>query len=199
MRGLSALAVLGVIAALVPAPAWAFDADQTFAKGTVIFSFQAGGGGQNNVEDHGTLSDVLFTTGGPRLSRLFLDPIGPAWFRWAFETGIEGWLQYYVRPEEAMGQGLKLALRHHFLSFGPLVPYLELTVGGGASDLEVLEIRSTFNFVAEGGAGFSIFVTDGLALTGGYRFQHISNGDVERPNRGFNSHIGTFGFSYFFR
>ncbi len=50
------------------------------------------------------------------------------------------------------------------------MPYLEVTAGVGGSNLRVMEIRSTLNFVLEAGVGLSYFLTDDLALTAGYRF-----------------------------
>ncbi len=50
-----------------------------------------------------------------------------------------------------------------------------------------------------GGAGLSYFVTDRAALYGGYRFQHVSNGNTDSPNRGFESHTGVAGVSFFFK
>lgn len=201
MRGLSALAVLGLaVLALGAAPpaAGAFDGDGTFAKGSVILSIQAGGGEQNNVEGHGRLSHISFVNFTPRLSLLPFDPIGSGWVHGALETGLEAWFQHYLEPHDANAEGLKAAVRYHFLGAGRLVPYVEANAGVGGTSLKVLEIRSTLNFVLEAGTGLSYFVTDNLALTAGYRFQHISNGNTERPNRGFNSDTGTVGVSYFF-
>jgi opacity protein-like surface antigen len=61
-----------------------------------------------------------------------------------------------------------------------------------------MEIRSTLNFVLEAGVGLSYFLTDNLALTAGYRFQHVSNGGTSNPKIGFESDTGTLGVSYFF-
>jgi len=61
-----------------------------------------------------------------------------------------------------------------------------------------MEIRSTLNFVLEAGVGLSYFLTDNLALTAGYRFQHVFNGGTSNPNIGFESDTGTLGVSYFF-
>ena len=93
---------------------------------------------------------------------------------------------------------MKAAFRYHFLSSGALVPYFEVTAGIGGSSLKVMEIRSTLTFLLEGGVGLSYFLTDKLALTAGYRFQHVSNGGTSRPNVGFESDTGTLGVSYFF-
>jgi opacity protein-like surface antigen len=42
-------------------------------------------------------------------------------------------------------------------------------------------------------------VTSGVALTLGYRFQHISNGNTGHPNRGVDSNTGVAGVSFHFR
>ncbi|HEV8438268.1 MAG TPA: acyloxyacyl hydrolase [Methylomirabilota bacterium] len=187
------------LGAVVPAAARAFEADGQFAKGTTIVSLQAGGGAQNNVEGHRTISGISFVNFTPRLSYLPFEPFGSGWFRSALEPGVEGWFQYYFEPDTATAEGLKAALRYHFIGFGRLVPYLEVTGGAGATNLDVKEINSTFTFVLEGGAGFSYFVAPGVAVNLGYRFQHISNGNTAPPNRGFNSHSGVAGVSFFFR
>jgi opacity protein-like surface antigen len=165
----------------------------------MIFGLQVGGGAANNVEGHRTVSDISFITETPRLSYLFFAPFGSGLLRSAFEPGLEGWFQQYLSPHSATAQGLKLAGRYHFIGLGRLVPYLEATAGAGGTSLRVPEIDSTFTFVLEAGAGLSYFVTDSLALNAGYRFQHISNGHVANPNRGFNSDSGVVGVAYHFK
>jgi len=176
----AALATLALVA-----PAAAFDPEATFAKGTTIVGLQVGGGAVNNVEDHRVVSDISFMNVSPRLSYLPFAPFGSGWLRSAVEPGIQGWFQYYLSPEKVTAEGLKVALRYHLigLEFAGLVPYLELTGGAAGTNLKVLEIRSTFTFVLESGAGLSYFVTDRCAVDAGYRFQHISNGDTSTPNR----------------
>jgi opacity protein-like surface antigen len=194
---------LGIgLVCLGPGPASAFDPDETFTRGAVVLSLQAGGGVQNDIEELDHRSHLAFVNFTPRLSVLPWGAAGPSILHGALETGVEGWFQYYLHPEGAEGEtaaGLKAAFRYHFLSTGRLAPYVELLAGVGGSSLEAMEIRTTLNFILEGGVGFSYFVSDALALTAGYRFQHISNGNTARPNRGFESDGGTVGFSYLFR
>jgi opacity protein-like surface antigen len=90
-------------------------------------------------------------------------------------------------------------MRYHLIGLGPVVPYLEATAGVGGTNLCVNEIDSRLAFVLEAGAGLSYFVTDSVALNAGYRFQHISNGNSSRPNRGFNSDSGIVGVSFYFK
>jgi opacity protein-like surface antigen len=94
-------------------------------------------------------------------------------------------------------EGLKAALRFHFIGVGPLVPYLEGTAGVGATNLNLPEMRSDYTFVLEAGVGVSYFVASGLAVNLGYRFQHLSN-LVGHPNRGVNSDTGVLGVSFHF-
>jgi hypothetical protein len=199
-RTLVAIVVAAVVVAAAPGPpVMAYDADARFAQGTKIFGLQIGGGAVNDVEEHGTVTDITFVNVTPRVSYLLFKPFGSGWLRSAVESGLEGWFQHYVSPASTNAGGLKVALRYHFIDFGRLVPYLEVTGGGGGTNLKVHEIRSRFTFVAEGGAGLSYFITDEVALSAGYRFQHISNGNTSTPNRGFNSNSGVVGMSFYFK
>jgi hypothetical protein len=38
-----------------------------------------------------------------------------------------------------------------------------------------------------------------LAVYAGYRFQHFSNGNTSKPNRGYEAQSGVVGVSFFFR
>jgi hypothetical protein len=186
-----------LVAVLAAAPAAAQSAEAALGRGTVLLSLQAGGGAQNNVEGHRDISDASFLTVTPRLGWIPFDPVGPGILRGALEVGLEGWYQRYVEPG-ATAAGLKLAGRYHFVGLGALAPYVEVLAGAGGTDLEVREIRSDFTFVLEAGVGLSYFLQRNLAVNVGYRFQHISNGNVESPNRGFNSDAGVLGVTYLF-
>jgi opacity protein-like surface antigen len=192
--------IAAVLIVLVTArPALAHDPEVTFAKGTTVLGLQIGGGATNNVEGHRSVSDISFLTATPRVSHLFFAPFGSGWLRSAVEPGLEGWFQYYFSPKEATAQGLKAAMRYHLIGLGPVVPYLEATAGVGGTNLCVNEVDSRLAFVLEAGAGLSYFVTGTVALNAGYRFQHISNGNSSRPNRGFNSDSGVVGVSFYFK
>ena len=122
-----------MMAVLAPAcPTAAFDPEATFAKGTMIFGLQVGGGVANNIEGHRTLSDVSFLNATPRVSSLLVPPFGSGLLRSALEPGVEGWFQYSLSPREATAEGLKVAMRYHLIGFGRLVPYFEATAGAGA-------------------------------------------------------------------
>jgi len=198
------LLVLSTIVLLVGSASMveAFDTEGEFVQGTKIFGLQVGGGEQNNVEGQRTISDISFLNITPRFSYLPFRPFGAGLLRSAVEPGLEGWFQYYLAPKQATAEGLKLALRYHLIGFGRLVPYLEVTAGAAGTSLHVSEAFRSFTFVLEAGAGVSYFVTEGVAINAGYRFQHISNGDVyhcAKCNRGFEADSGVVGVSFFFK
>jgi lipid A 3-O-deacylase len=125
--------------------------------------------------------------------------VGPGVLRGALEVGLEPFYQRYTDPVDAYFAGLALVGRYHFLSLGRVVPYAELFAAAGGTNLRVVEIDSDFTFLLQGGLGLSVFVTDYVAVYGGYRFQHVSNGNTELPNRGFESHTGVAGVSWYFK
>ena len=176
----------------------AYDSDETFRKGAYVLSVEGGGGAQHDLASHPDESGLKFLNGGVRLSLL---PFGPT-FRGpmygALEVGLEPFAQGYVDPVRAYFAGLAAVGRYHFLSLGRFVPYVEVAGAAGGTTLRVREIDSAFTFLIFGGLGASYFVTDHTALYMGYRIQHVSNGDTAKPNRGFESHTGVAGVSFYF-
>jgi hypothetical protein len=190
---------LAALAVLIAAPAaLAFDPQQTFRQGSFVVSPEAGYGRQFNLEDKRVFSDVEFVNAGVRFGWLPLSPVGPGPLHGALEVGLEPLYQRYLEPRDAFFAGLGLTGRYHFLSLGRFVPYAEAAAFAGGTDLKIREIRSDFTFLLWVGAGASFFVTDRTALYGGYRYEHLSNGNTERPNRGFEAHTGVAGVSFFF-
>jgi len=181
----------------LPGTGAAFDAEPSFAKGTWIASMQMGGGAQANIDNH--FSGITYLDFMPRISYLPFAPFGSGRYRAALEPGLEAWLEHYLAPEKANAGGMKAALRLHAIGFGRIVPYLELTAGVGATGLRVPESFSTFTFILEGGAGFSVFLKPDLSINVGYRIQHLSNGNTSKPNRGYEANSGVIGLNFFFR
>jgi opacity protein-like surface antigen len=181
------------------APAWAFDAEQTFKKGTFVLSGEGAYGWQFDLEDKRSVTYLEFYDVGVRFSLLPFAPLGRDRFWYgALEVGFEPLYQKYTEPKPAFWAGLASVLRYHFLGLGRFVPYAELGAAAGGTDLDIPEIRSSFAFLLSAGVGASVFVSDKTALYAGYRYQHVSNGNTNRPNRGFEAHVGVAGISFFF-
>ncbi len=194
---------LGLALALLvvaTAPAGAFDGTQTFKKGTLLLSGEGSYGQQFNLEGLRDQSDIKYFNLGLRVSLLPFEPIGPTTpLRGALELGLEPLYQHYTDPTSAFWAGLAAVFRYHFLGLGRLVPYVELAGAAGGTDLRVREIDSDFSFLLWGGVGASVFLTDATAVYAGYRYEHNSNGNTDTPNRGWESHAGVVGVSYYFK
>ena len=176
----------------------AFDGDETFRRGAYVLSLEAGGGAQANFEHKRDDTDLTFWNTGVRFSLLPWGPVGPGVLHGALEVGLEPFVQRYTDPVRAHFVGLAAVGRYHFLSLGRVVPYLEMLFSAGDTNLRVREIDSDFTFLVQAGLGASFFLTDHLAIYGGYRLQHVSNGNTSSPNRGFESHTGVAGMSFYF-
>ncbi len=187
------------LAAVAP-PAWGFDPAETFKQGTYVFSLEGGYGEQFNLEGFTTQSDLKFFNLGFRSSLLPFERFGAGGaLHGALELGLEPFYQRYTDPEPAFWAGLAAVGRYHFLALGRFVPYVELAAAAGGTDLRIREIDSDFSLLLWGGVGGSLFVTDSTAVYAGYRYEHNSNGNVDTPNRGWESHVGVIGVSYYFR
>jgi hypothetical protein len=192
---IAALAVLLTSAV----PAWAFDSEQTFKKGTFVLSGEGAYGWQINDENKGHTSNLEFYDLGVRFSLLPFEPVGRGHFWYgSLEWGFEPLYQKYTEPKPAFWAGLSAVLRYHFLGLGRFVPYVELAGSAGGTDLELREINSAFAFLVFGGVGASVFVSDRAALYAGYRYQHVSNGNTSQPNRGFEAQVVVGGVSFYF-
>ena len=176
----------------------AYDPAATFKQGTYVLSVEGGGGGQHNLEGQDIQTRLEFWNVGVRVSMIPWGPVNSKALYGALEIGLEPYYQRYTTPVDAHFAGLGLAFRYHFLALGRLVPYVEIFGSAGETDLKVREIDSRFTFLLHGGPGIEYFVTDRAALYVGYRLQHISNGNTDRPNRGFESQTGVAGISVFF-
>lgn len=195
MKGIAG--VIGAAVGLVATPAVAYEARETFRKGAIVLSVEGGYGAEDSFADVGRDTGLEFVNAGARISLVSLGPTGSGILYGALEVGLEPFYQRYTDPVDAFFAGLGTVVRYHFLSLGRFVPYVELFGAAGGTDLEVHEIDSDFTFLVQGGVGASVFVTDRMAIYAGYRLQHVSNGGTDRPNRGFESHTGVVGMSFF--
>jgi opacity protein-like surface antigen len=192
-----AVALVALLAAA--APAAAFDTEEVWKKGSWVWSLEGGYGSQFNLENKRTISGVEFVELGARWSLLPLGVSGSGPLRGALELGLEPIYLRYIEPQDAFYAGLALMSRYHFVAPGRFVPYVELGAAAGGTDLKVIEIDSSFAFLLMGGVGASYFITDRHAIYAGYRWTHNSNGNTDKPNRGWEANTGVIGISFFLK
>jgi len=189
--------ILGVgLVVSLAAPAAAFEAD--LPRGTLVVSVEGGGGPQSNLRSETQRTDLTLWYAAARLGLLPFGTIGEGPIRGAFEIGIGPIYQRYTEPVKAYYAGLAAVLRYHFVALGRLVPYVEAAGAVGGTNLNIREIDSDFAFWLAAGAGASFFVTERTAVYAGYRLVHVSNGNTDTPNTGFEAHTGVAGVSFYF-
>ena len=178
-------------------PGEAFDADRVFTKGGYVLSLEGGYGEQFDAWST-TITSLDVFNAGVRFGLLPWGATGSGPLKGALEIGVEPFYQRFIDPVDAFFAGLGVVARYHILLLGRFVPYIELSVAPGATDLRVREQDTDFVFLLFGGIGASYFITDRTAFYAGYRLQHISNANTDSPNRGINSHTGVIGLSILF-
>jgi hypothetical protein len=151
--------------------------------------------GLQTAYSFGITNNAQMVTFLPRLSRVvaLLDGAAPG----VVTFGVEGMFSRIFETSEAMELGGGLLLRYR-IAWPRLQPYAELEGGMLYSDLRHFDLGSRILFSAQGAVGLQLPLWNGIAVTGGYRFRHISNAGQSRINPGLNSNLLAAGVSYAF-
>lgn len=94
--------------------------------------------------------------------------------------------------------GLGIGLQYTYPLTEWISPYLLFVTGPHYISVDTTTQADGFNFSNAAGVGFYLPLTRSIALNCGYRYRHISNADLKKPNGGIDSHIGLLGVSFFF-
>jgi opacity protein-like surface antigen len=101
------------------------------------------------------------------------------------------------QSNRAEGVGISpLMFRWNLREHGPIHPFLELAGGVVATNRDVPEGTTRWNFTAHTGAGARVRVADRWGVVLGYRFHHLSNANTAPRNPGINSNVGYLGLAY---
>jgi opacity protein-like surface antigen len=144
------------------------------------------------------MNDLEYVYVAPRFGIGISDIKGQdEWYRGSFELLVETPLLFQYEPGNGQAKGGSLLLRYNFLPEDKFIPFVE--IGGGIMSLDFdLEGQSDgFNFTLQGGTGLHYFIHERTALTGGWRWLHISNTGISSPNQGIDSSLFLVGISYF--
>lgn len=129
----------------------------------------------------------------PFLRKLNINPSPLAQFQ------IEPFFCAVFQPEKNNESGLSF-----FLKFGLLPqtskfqPYVKTGPGIAYITQQTKEQGSQFNFIEYIGAGGHFFLQKDIAFTLEYRFRHLSNNNMKKPNRGIETHFALLGLCYKF-
>ena len=124
-----------------------------------------------------------------------------------FAKNYPGMLQFVEEPffAYAFSPHKNIEVGNNFLiKFGlvpetwKLQPYLKAGVGIVYMTEHTRQQGTQFNFNEYIGFGIHYFIRNNFALTGEYRYRHLSNADTASPNRGIETWYGLVGISYLF-
>jgi hypothetical protein len=146
------------------------------------------------------LEDIEFVYVTPRWGIGITDPLGGrSWYRGNFELLLEGTFLYMFEPKNGIAGGLAPGLRYNFLTGTRIIPFLQVGVGFIALDADLARQSDGLNFIVQSGLGLHYFITQRTALTGEWRFHHISNASIHDRNAGINSSLVMLGLTFFFK
>ncbi len=114
-----------------------------------------------------------------------------------FEILNEGILGNAVHPGGRL-RGYALSLRFDGKNHGHIVPFLDIGAGVLNTTLgsRVPELSGSTQFSPQAGLGIQYFFNPQRAFVFEYRFLHMSNANIELPNRGFNASMLSLGFRW---
>lgn len=118
-------------------------------------------------------------------------------YRGNVDLALEGLFLFNFEPHGGSAQGGSAFVRYNFLAFERIVPYVGLGAGALNLDYDLTTQRDGFNFLLAGEVGVQALVAARLAVSGGYRLQHISNARTASPNLAVDTSFATIGVTYF--
>ena len=146
------------------------------------------------------LEDIQFIYATPRWGIGISDPLGGrSWYRGNFELLFEGTFLYMFEPKSGIAGGIAPGLRYNFLTNTRFIPFFFAGVGFIALDADLARQSDGLNFIVQSGIGLHYFITQRTALTGEWRFHHISNASIHDRNAGINSSLFMLGLTFFLR
>ena len=167
-----------------------------FKEDTTQLGFSAGGA--IGVKALGTQVEHDFYMGNVNAGWIFTDVVCPdKWWSGNWELRGELFGGQQLEPSRYLVGGT-LALRYHFVTHTPLVPFIQGGAGLSATDIREPDLSTDFEFNLMTGVGAHYFLTDRTAITLEYRLFHLSNAGIDTPNTGVNSHAILAGVTWWF-
>lgn len=133
----------------------------------------------------------------PRLGRVVTGLRGPERLRGQLELAAEPVLVHLDTRASTTFLGLDALVRWLFAGRGRWRPYVEAGAGVVGAESGLPGNRCEVSFTLQGGAGVLVFFAPGSAISVGYRFHHLSNGNLCSPNAGVNASVVLVGLTRF--
>ena len=115
-----------------------------------------------------------------------------------FSLYLEPQINPVVNPETDIECGIGLGFKFMYPVTDSLSTYILAGAGPHYISVNTKKQANGFIFSDTIGVGFYYFLTKKSAVNVGYRFRHMSNIGLAKPNYGIDNHFGTIGYSIFF-
>ena len=148
----------------------------------------------------GTTTDTTLWLTGARFGKVLTTERGSGIFRGRLEYAVEA-IPAFVVFQDSTVYGFDftpLLLKWNFTSaHHRWIPYFETGAGMLFTTDDVPEQTFPFNFTPQAGFGVHILTGQKQAFTVAFKYMHISNGGLDRPNPGINSIQALVGYHWF--
>jgi hypothetical protein len=128
----------------------------------------------------------------PLLSKVWINTKGRADFI------LEPFINTITSPSSNVEVGSNFLLQYVFPLSAKFHPYVKGGLGVLYMSQHTREQSTQYNFLPQGAAGIQYFIKDNLAFNLEYRYRHLSNASIKRPNSGIDSNFYLCGVTYFF-
>lgn len=188
------LSLILLVWLIVPSSAYCED-NVLLRKGSWNIGVWTGGG--SGVT--GTTTDTNLWLTGARFGKVLTDQKGRGILRGRLEYAVEAIPAFLVFQDSTVyGFDLTPVLfKWNFTSSARWIPYFETGAGMLFTTDDVPEKTFPFNFTPQAGFGFHIPTTPKQAFTVAFKYMHISNGGLDKPNPGINSIQVLVGYHWF--
>ncbi len=116
-----------------------------------------------------------------------------------FQFQLEPFISFVSCPDANLETGTSFFLKTGLLPRAwKFQPYVKVGVGMVYLTQHTREQGSQFNFIEQGGAGIHYFFRKNIAFSVEYRMRHLSNANIEPPNKGIETAFLLAGISYQF-
>lgn len=115
-----------------------------------------------------------------------------------FELVIEPYVGANLKPNNTMEFGLPFFIKYGFPLTERVYPFAELGTGPYYMTCFSSKQSTQLNFISQGGLGLLYFISPHWAANSEFRYRHVSNAAIKKPNGGIESLVFLLGVSYFF-
>ena len=111
---------------------------------------------------------------------------------------MEPFINTILRPETNIEVGCNFLIKYVFPFTEVFQPYIRGGLGILYMSQHTVEQATQWNLLPQIGLGFHSFIDQEIALSGEYRYRHLSNASIKLPNNGIDADLFLGGVAFFY-